>query len=158
MQPLTEKLAIFDLDDTLFDCTGQLAGVMEHALNLITPFPGINEALSIPGVTNVLVTRGKVGRQMRKIHALKIRPRFESVIVVHTDEEKLETFQAMVGLGRRTWAIGNRLACEIRYGKLCGFTTVYMKHGHYVTSEASSPYIPDHTIHHLTELPAILTC
>ncbi len=153
---LVEKLALIDLDDTLFDSTGQLYGLLSDNIEQITPFPGMNEALTVPGLTYVLVTRGEPERQMRKVQTLGIQPRFDSIIIVPTDTEKRAVFRTLVGKAGHTWAVGNRLDCEIQYGNECGFTTVYMKHGRYASHVSESHQIPHHTIYHLTELPAIL--
>lgn len=133
MMTSTKKIIIFDLDDTLFDSTGQpedTGDVWEIEL-----FDGFRAILESQDYVHILVTRGAIQRQNRKIDSLGIRKYFTDIYVVDSDTDKYVSFVDIKNTFPESEiiVIGNRIDCEIRYGNLLGMKTAYIKHGKYKT-------------------------
>jgi FMN phosphatase YigB (HAD superfamily) len=132
-------LMLFDLDDTLCDTTGQLAGSYEH-LETLTLFPGVADFLSKIKCRKVLVTQGDTSIQNKKIDILGLRSLFDRIDICTNDEGKHEAFKKAIsefnidvtteGL-RAVYIIGNRIDSEIRYGNMLGCSTIFIQHGKY---------------------------
>lgn len=137
------KLVIFDLDDTLFDTTGQLRD--SHAgLDSITPFPGtfpLLMALKDRGIPMVLVSsfksslgQGDENIQNKKIDLLGIRHFFDTIALGAGGPEKFAAFRNIIersGVQNRKeiLVVGDRIDSEIMYGNILGCTTVRILHG-----------------------------
>ncbi len=130
------KLVIFDLDDTLFDTTGQLAGSYEK-LDTITPFehtiPVLN-ALRAKNIRIVLVTTGDESIQRRKLELLRLAHLFDSVAICADGDSKLDLmretlFAAKLADSKEAYVVGDRIDREIMYGNRLGCTTVRLLQG-----------------------------
>lgn len=154
-------LIIFDLDDTLYDRTGQVPeNYTDEDISRIVPFPGVREFLSTSPGKKVLVTKETVsGLQNRKIDALGLRHHFEAIMICHSDQEKKDCFQQIISQfpNEEVWVVGDRVDSEIKYGKELGFKTVWLRHGnhaHQVPQEYGE--IPDYELSVFSELSEIL--
>jgi uncharacterized cofD-like protein len=125
------KVFIFDLDDTLFDSSGRDSSDEEY-FN-IKPFDGVLDIISKIDGHIILVTRGEKERQTKKIKVLGLESLFHNIYIVEADNGKFETFKeiAEIHKGKELIVIGNRIDCELRYGKMLGSKTIYVKHGKY---------------------------
>ena len=143
----TQKILVFDLDDTLFDSTNQPVE-KDGAWNLRF-FSEFLPVLSNTEHICILVTKGDEEFQNKKINNLQIRDFFKEIHITVTDEEKHTVFEMLCKKyqGRKMIAIGNRLDCEIRYGKKQGMKTIYIKFGKYAGCTAKDSFeIPDCTL------------
>lgn len=155
------KVAFFDLDDTLFDTTGQLNGSYEN-LDRITPFPDTVHVLKTDGFSKILVTRGNPSIQQRKIDVLGIRGLLTGVYVTPSDEGKKEVFERVVQqhalLPENAFVIGDRIDSEIKFGNELGLVTIrFLGSGKYSSLVPSGKYeTPAHTVKSLREVLAII--
>lgn len=128
------KLIIYDLDDTLFDSTGQRQENDEQ-LSAILPFNKVNEVLSMPGSIKTLVTVGDKELQRQKIEIMGLRDYFTDILYCEKNEDKGEAFRALAkkhnASGSDVIVVGNRIDCEIEHGNRLGFDTVLVKWGKY---------------------------
>ena len=152
-------LIVFDLDDTLYDSTGygskEESGVLDISL-----FDGASNLLEDVRFEKILVTRGKPSLQNAKIDALNIRSYFKKIFIPPTDDEKEKYFSEIFSVHnpRSTIVIGNRIDCELRYGKIMGAKTVLFKHGKYKRLQPKDSFeIPDHMIDSFSEFQKILS-
>lgn len=130
------KLVIFDLDDTLFDTTGQLAGSYEK-LESITPFEHtvpILEKLRDRKIPIVLVTTGDEAIQRKKLDLLKIHHLFDSVAICAEGDSKKDLirqalFSYEITDPKDAYVVGDRIDREILFGNQLGCTTVRVLHG-----------------------------
>ena len=118
------KTLIFDL----YDYSWQVFVKGESEIEV---FENTFEALSVPGFTYILLTRGDQEYQNKKIDKLKIRDFFSSIYICDTDEGKHACLQEIYNTydPKLSYVIGNRIDCEVRYGNMCGAQTVQYKHG-----------------------------
>lgn len=159
------KLVIFDLDDTLFDTSGQLDETFKNIDN-IKPFPETKKILSAKGYTKVLVTRMKHGLdiQNKKIDVLGIRKFFDEILFCPKDEEKKSCFEQILkryplSKKEEIYVIGNKRSSELRAGKMLGLKTILLKHGKYKDLKPKDSFEePDYTIKKLDELLEIIQC
>ncbi|MEK7463923.1 MAG: hypothetical protein AAB610_02250 [Patescibacteria group bacterium] len=127
-----QKVIIYDLDDTLFDSTGQ---PKDDGKNWsIKLFDGLQEMLDSKKHLNILVTRGNKELQDRKIDVLGLRKNFLSIYIVESDRHKHEQFKKiMIDFpDKEIVIVGNRIDCEIRYGNQLGLKTIHIRHGKYM--------------------------
>jgi len=158
------KLVIFDLDDTLFDTTGQLGNDLSmEKLDQITPLPGAIEMLEKLKAVKVLVTRTSRGveRQEKKIDVLGIRKFFDKIIMTADDDSKRGAFEIIINSAnlplKDIFVVGNRIDAEVRYGKELGLKTILIKRGKYENLKPKDDYEkPDYTITDLRELFEII--
>jgi FMN phosphatase YigB (HAD superfamily) len=129
------KVVIFDLDDTLFDTTGQLDPTYKNIEN-VTLFPGVDDGLKILRQKFViyLTTAGSQEIQNKKIKVLGVRKYFDEVFVVESKEEKLVNFELIKSRHDSLEAgdiivVGDRLDSEIMFGNMLGFKTIRVKQG-----------------------------
>jgi FMN phosphatase YigB (HAD superfamily) len=140
------KLAIFDLDDTIYDKTTILGDSYER-INFVRPFPEtipVLRALKQKNVWRLLVTKGDPAIQEKKIQIMGLRPHFEGIIICATAEEKLSIFRSLIDAHavadpRDVFVIGDRIDSEITYGNMLGCTTVRLMHGKYKNLLSKSP-------------------
>lgn len=154
-------LLIVDLDDTLFDCTGQMKRETQwEDVKSITLFPGVREFLSSFSGKKVLVTRETdKGLQNRKIDTLGIRNLFDQIMICSSNEEKKEYFRRLKKQfsGQEIAVIGDRLDVDIRFAKELGMKTCRVKQGKYSMMIPSSPVeVPDVEIDHFSQLTKLL--
>ena len=153
-------LIIFDLDDTLYDRTGQLSdNWTEEEFKNLEVFPGVKEILGVDGFSKVLVSKGEEEFQLRKLEQLGIKDQFDEIKICPTNEDKKTEFQNILNRCPHplVWVIGNRIDSEIRYGNELGLKTVLLKHGKYKNLKAKDKYeIPDYEIEQFVELHLIL--
>ena len=154
------KIVIFDLDDTLFDTTGQLKGSCEHIAN-IRPFKDTHTILGLPGIPKFLVTAGNFEVQNTKISILGIRKYFESIEICSVSTMKLNVFgrfhHQFPPSAYDIIVVGDRIDREIEYGNTLGFTTIRLLHGKYSSLfPVQASQIPTHSISSLTELIPLL--
>lgn len=129
----TNNLIFFDLDDTLYNRTLQVADDLT-GLEDITLFDGAVKLLSNSNFIKVLVTNGDNKLQMKKLDLLSIKDRFDHIFITKNNEEKKECFKKVMSLYPRynnILVIGNRIDSEIRYGNILGLKTILLKHGKY---------------------------
>ncbi len=155
-------LLIFDLDDTLYDRTGQVPdNYTDEDINRIVPFSGVREFLTVFTGKKVLVTTETVpGLQYRKIEVLQLRPYFDQIMLCHSPQEKKNCFQQAASLfsSQDVWVIGDRTDVDIKFGKECGFKTVWLRQGKYSRREPQDYWeIPDYEISSFSELSEIIT-
>jgi FMN phosphatase YigB (HAD superfamily) len=144
-------LIIFDLDDTLYDCTGQVIrnpdGTYVH--DFITLFPGVKAFLSQDNFKKVLVTKGSTELQNRKLNILNINLLFDEIMICDTDSGKESCFQKVLEENseeKQVIVLGDRIDSEIRYGNKLGLKTVLLKQGKYKNLKANDHLeVPDHT-------------
>jgi FMN phosphatase YigB (HAD superfamily) len=153
-------LIIFDLDDTLYDCTNFfLNGVKDLTLDKLVPFEGVINFLQRNDSIKILVTKGDEVWQNKKIDTLGLRNFFNEIMICKTDNEKMVLFQkAKEKFPEETiWCIGNRIDSEIRYGNKLGFKTVLIKHGKYKNLQPIDKFeVATHTINKFTELRGLI--
>ncbi len=151
------KLAIFDLDDTLFDTTGTLDATYKN-LPYIALFPGMKHLLKHMHCPKTLVTKGGPDLQNKKIDILGIRTYFDSIVITASDEEKLSAFKDLISKFKISdptdvLIVGNRIDSEIRYGNMLGCTTVFIKHGRHSHREPKDTFeIADSTIEDIAKV------
>ncbi len=130
------KLVIFDLDDTLYDKTGQVGLNVPDNYDLIqtiTPFPGIIELIKDSDFTPAIVTKGDADYQSTKIRNLKL-DFIKDVLIVNTNEEKEQAFQKLIkkyNNPAQTFIVGDRPEAEIYYGNKLNLETVRVLTGRY---------------------------
>ena len=124
-------LIIFDLDDTLYDCSGSFPhGKDAELAKLIVPFSGVVELLNeLPG-TKILVSAGEKSWQEKKIEVLAIASLFTEIMLCPEDKDKKDFFLKALEKFREdnVWVIGNKITSEIRYGNELGFKTRQICH------------------------------
>ena len=156
------QLIIFDLDDTLFDCSSQMrAGHEQEDVQQVVPFPGVLSFLaSFPG-KKALVTKETVpGLQQQKITILGVRRFFDDIIICQTVEEKKSRFRQVLAKyhPRKCWVVGDRLDAEIRFGNELGLKTIWLRHGkHRERKPQNGLEVPDAEISCFTELHTIFS-
>ncbi len=156
-----KMLLLFDLDDTLFDCTRQLKRETQgEDMKSIVPFPGVKAFLSsFPGI-KVLVTRETdKGLQNRKIDVLGVREFFDEILICSDNEGKKKLFRQVQKRfpADEIAVIGDRVDVEIRYAKELGMKAIRIRQGKYGNIAPSSPAeIPDFEIENFAELSGIL--
>ncbi len=154
-------LIIFDLDDTLYDRTGQVSdNYTEEDLQKLTPFPQVKEFLqSFPGRKILVTKETDPGLQGRKINSLGLQSYFNQILVCYSDAEKKECFKEIQARFPREeiWVIGDRIDTEIRYGKELGMKTVWLRHGNHKERTPQQFWeVPDYEINEFSELREIL--
>lgn len=139
------SLVIFDLDDTLFDTTGQLDSTYSR-LESITPFPAVGallEHLRSRSIRATIVTTGDELIQQRKIDILGLRERVDAVHVCATPEGKAGLFeQCLRDFGAepgQTWVVGDRIDREIAAGNRMGCVTVRVMQGRHSVRTPTEP-------------------
>ncbi|MFC1686860.1 HAD hydrolase-like protein [Nanoarchaeota archaeon] len=160
-------MIIFDLDDTLYDKTGQLSDDLRE-LNEIKLFSGVKEILGETEIKKVLVTCGDVVLQRRKLEILGINNSFDNVFICPNNEDKEETFKFIVNKYNTTnynidksriFVVGNRIDSEIKYGNKLGLKTILLKHGKYKNLECKDNLeIPDYEINKIDEMGDLIKC
>lgn len=144
-------LVIFDLDDTLYDCTGQVItnpdGTYNH--DFIKPFPNVRTFLKQNHFKKVLVTKGSHELQSRKLRLLDIEFLFDEIMICDTDHGKEHCFKKILEEHpeeKEVVVIGDRIDSELRYGNKLGLKTVLLKQGKYKNLKAKDNLeIPNHT-------------
>jgi FMN phosphatase YigB (HAD superfamily) len=129
------KLVIFDLDDTLFDTSGQLDETYQ-GIGQIVVFPGVESLLKhlvSKGVFTAIVSTGNRFTQIKKIEILRLRNLVDAVHICKLPEGKLNLFRRCFrefdAQPRETLVVGDRIDQEIRYGKMLGCVTVRVLQG-----------------------------
>jgi putative hydrolase of the HAD superfamily len=159
------KLAIFDLDETLYDKSGQLGeSISIDKAKKITPFPDTREVLDKLDFTKILVTKAMHGEEIAnvKIDALKIRKFFDKIIMTKDNPSKKTAFKNIINEYKvkekcNCFVIGDRIDSEIRYGNELGLRTILIKRGKYKDLKARDEFeIPDYTITDLREILDII--
>ena len=155
-------IVIFDLDDTLFDTTGQLDETYNN-LGTIVPFPDTLDVLEKIHATKILVSRGDKKTQQEKIKLLGIKRYFSEVFLCSLPEEKKEFFSAILKkyntAANDVWVVGDRIDVEIRYGNMLGMHTVHFHHGKHKDLKPQDSFDkPMHTIKKLSELCRLIPC
>ena len=153
-------LIIFDLDDTLYDRTGQLPeNHTQKQVQAIELFSGVKELLNVSGFSKILVTKGESEFQQKKLELLGIKDKFDEIKITSTDEEKKKEFEDILDRCPHplTWVIGNRIDSEIRYGNELGLKTIHLKHGKYKHLKARDRFeIPDYETEHFIGVLGII--
>ncbi len=160
------RLAIFDLDDTLFDSTGQLAGSDEiEDIKLISPFtdalPTLKD-LKDKKIKTALVTYGYENVQNEKLKALKVNEYFDDIIICKEPGKKFDAFKDLaekypIDDIKDIFVIGDRIDREIMFGNMLGMVTIRYHFGKYKNLEPEiDTQIPHHTINSLMEISKII--
>ena len=150
-------IVIFDLDDTLFDTTGQL-------MPNISLFSDTLSTLDALDAVKVLVTRGDKKLQEQKIAILGIRKCFDDIIICPTpDDTKKAAFELILKKyavsARDAWVVGDRINVEIRSGNLLGMNTVHFHHGKHKDLKPQDAFDkPMFVIKKLKELCRLIPC
>ena len=125
-------IVIFDLDDTLFDTTGQLDESYTNLSNIV-PFDDTIDVLEKVDATKILVSRGDGRIQQEKIKLLGIKKYFNDIFICALHDEKKTLFEHILKSynvkAKDVWVVGDRINVEIRYGNLLGMNTVHFHHG-----------------------------
>lgn len=163
-------LIIFDLDDTLYDKTGQLSDDLKE-LNEIKLFSGVKEILDKTEIKKVLVTCGDVVLQRRKLEILGINNSFDNVFICPENEGKEEIFKFIINKYNtdrnyiynidksKIFVVGNRIDSEIRYGNKLGLKTILLRHGKYKNLERKDNLeIPNYEINNMCEMGDLIKC
>jgi putative hydrolase of the HAD superfamily len=155
---MNSKLLVFDLDDTLFLCSGV---IKEDYSNLeeIKLFPGVKEFLITNNTKKFLVTKGDKEIQEKKVNLLGIKDDFEKIFFPLTDAHKITCFKKIIKQypNNESWVIGNKITSEIKFGNELGLKTVILKKGKYKTLKAKDDSeVPDYEIEEFTELNEVL--
>ncbi|PIN73292.1 hypothetical protein COV20_03620 [Candidatus Woesearchaeota archaeon CG10_big_fil_rev_8_21_14_0_10_45_16] len=154
-------LFIFDLDDTLYDCTGQMTeqNKWQDVLS-ISLFPGVKELLSTLSARKILITKETdLGLQDKKIETLGVRSFFDRIVICRSNEEKKEEFQKIKQEfpEEEVWVIGDRVDAEVKYANELGWKTVHLCHGkHKSRTPQEKLEVPDFQITTFMELQQIL--
>jgi FMN phosphatase YigB (HAD superfamily) len=154
-------LILWDLDDTLFDTTGQLQGSHEF-IDMITLFPEVRDVINSVKCMHALVTKGCRELQDRKIGILNIRSLFWKVEVCAQGVDKLTVFENLIRELRlppqAAVVIGNRIDEEIKYGNMLGCITIQLRHGKYASQQPRvDKEKPLYAVDSYRELMAVLT-
>jgi FMN phosphatase YigB (HAD superfamily) len=128
------KLYIFDLDGTIADTDHvklDYSNIRETRF-----YEGADTVLARLSGMKVLVTRGDLEIQRKKIELLDLKWLFSEIIICPTDEDKKWHFEHIFEKekiaphkGAEVWVIGNRPDEEIRFGKELGWKTVRLLQG-----------------------------
>lgn len=154
-------LIVFDLDDTLYDCSGQVKHETRwQDAKRIAPFPGALDVLSSHPAKKILLSRETdTGLQDVKIDALGIRDYFVKIYLCQRSEEKktfLEKIQQEYS-SEDIWVVGDRIDSEIQYGNELGMKTVRLCYGKYKAMEPQHKLQKaHHTITEFSQLGALL--
>ena len=154
-------LIVFDLDDTLYDCSGQMKEATKwQDARCIVPFLGVIDFLSLFPARKILLSRETdAGLQDVKIDALCIRTYFDKIYFCQRNEEKknlLGKIQQEYS-SEDIWVVGDRIDSEIQYGNELGMKTVRLQHGKYSRLEPQNDYQkPYCNIAQFSELAGIL--
>ncbi len=164
------KLVIFDLDDTLYDKTGQLSDDLKE-LNEIRLFSGVKEIidnLNKNEIKKILVTCGDEVLQRRKLEILGINNSFDNIFICSENSGKEEIFKSVLERYYSTncnidkskiFVIGNRIDSEIKYGNKLGLKTILLRHGKYKNLECKDNLeIPDYEINNIFEIGELIKC
>lgn len=158
------QLVIFDLDDTLFDTLGQLAGSYKN-ISHITLFAGVRPVLLYlknAGVKLFLVSVGDQKIQRQKIDVLGLAGDFTGIFVCPFREDKEEIFKRLIadyaaGEAVKVLVVGDRIDSEICYGNKLGCVTVRVLTGRYRDLKSSNDLEkPDYEIKDIADLPELL--
>ena len=153
-------LIIFDLDDTLYDRTGQLSDNLKELFE-IKLFPKIKEILEQNHFNKVLVTTGDETLQNQKIDVLGIRNFFDKIFICDCNSEKIKCFKEI----RKNYpkeqiiVVGNRIDAEIAAGNQVGLQTVLLRHGKYKSLKAKNEFeVPDYEIEQIFQMGELIRC
>lgn len=111
--------------------TGLASALAEHRVELV---PGVTETLAELGTRHdlLLLTKGDVAEQQRKIDASSLAHHFRSVHIVA--EKRAQTYRGLVaehGLApAATWMIGNSPRSDILPARRAGLNAVYIPSEH----------------------------
>jgi FMN phosphatase YigB (HAD superfamily) len=153
------KLVIFDLDDTLFDSTGQLGSPGNNIEN-IRLFPGVTgllEGIRARGIRAVVVSTGDPAIQELKVQVLGLRNLLDAVYICASPEDKQTLFERCFrefGVQpQETLVVGDRIDREIQWGKSAGCVTVRVLHGrHSAMISTGENQVGDFTIQNIAVL------
>ena len=158
------KLAVFDLDDTLFDTSGQLDESYER-IEDITLFPLVTELLQkirSQGVNLAIVSTGNHLIQDKKVEVLRLRQFVDVVYICALPEEKLTLFRRCLNEFAaepcETLIVGDRIDREILFGRMLGCVTVRVlqgKHSHMIPRTQDE--VADYTIKGIAALTEVLS-
>src|SRR5207249_2286643 len=108
------KLAILDLDDTLFDSSRQL-NATHDGIEHIVLFPGVRELLreiKAMGIYTAIVSTGDQFIQNKKVEILGLRQIVDVVYICDLPEDKLALFERCLNeftaQPRETLVVGDR--------------------------------------------------
>lgn len=165
--PTQIKAIIFDLDDTLYDCSGASFSINKKGptlnsieINNITLFPdvinSINKLRKI-GYKLILVTAGNKDPQETKIKVLGLEKKFDEIFITNVSSGKEETFKKVLNKYSlkpgQVLCVGDKIKEEIMAGKTLGMYTALMKHGrHYHYHKSNTTDIPDIYIDNISDL------
>lgn len=153
----SKKVLVFDLDDTIFSRLPD--NFSEDDLRTLSPFRTVYSLLLNENFIKVLVTKGDLFLQSKKINNLGIKDLFESIFVVKENEGKKFCFQKIISQfpKNKIFVIGDRIDSEIRYGNELGLTTIRLKQGKYKDLKASSEFEkPNYEIEEFSQLFEVL--
>ncbi|MEK6900241.1 MAG: HAD hydrolase-like protein [Nanoarchaeota archaeon] len=154
-------MIVFDLDDTLYDCSGQMkeSTKLEDARRIV-PFPGAREFLNSFVAKKILLSRETdAGLQDIKIDALGIRDYFIKIYLCQENKEKkilLEKIKREYS-PEEIWVVGDRIDSEIQYGNELGLKTIRILHGKYKDLLPQNKYQqPHYSISQFSQLYGVL--
>ena len=128
-------LIVFDLDDTLYDCSGQMKEATKwEDVKHIVPFPGVVEYLNSSFNKKILLSRETdTGLQDLKLDTLRIRDFFDKIYFCRKNWEKKNLLEMIKKehSSEEIWVVGDRIDAEIQFGNELGMITVRMQHGKY---------------------------
>lgn len=158
------RLAIFDLDDTLFDTSGQLDETCEGIEN-ISLFPHVGDLLReirSKGVSAAIVSTGDHLFQEKKVEILGLRQLVDAVYICDSPEDKLALFKRCLhefaARPRETLVVGDRIDREILFGRMLGCITVRVLQGkHSSMIPQIEDQVADYTIQSIAALSEVLS-
>ncbi len=113
------------------EITGLASALVNHEVELV---PGVAETLAELGTRHdlMLLTKGAVDEQQRKIDASNLAHHFRSTHIVA--EKRAPTYRALVSehglVASSTWMIGNSPASDIRPAREAGLRAVFIPNAH----------------------------
>tara|TARA_Y100000034_G_C6673233_1_gene295686 strand:- start:147 stop:620 length:474 start_codon:yes stop_codon:yes gene_type:complete len=154
-------LIIFDLDNTLYDCSAQIPdNYTLKDVEGISLFSGVREFLTnFPGKLVLVTHETDSGLQDKKIDMLKIRNLFDKIFICPNNEAKRDCFKQALDLfpNSKTFVVGDRVDGEIKYGNELGCVTVRVKIGKYKNIAVKDKFEnPDYEINRFEQLNEIV--
>jgi len=160
------KAIIFDLDDTLYDCSGALISNITEIKN-ISLFPDVINSINKlrqSGFKLILVTAGDKDMQERKIKVLGLERQFDETIIINNSSGKEGYFKDILNkynlIPEQVICVGDKIKDEIAAGKSLGMITALIKHGRHYNFYKSNTneIVPDLYLSNVPDLLKHLAC
>ncbi|WP_216216137.1 HAD family hydrolase [Amycolatopsis aidingensis] len=133
------------------------AALVDHRVELL---PGVSETLDNLGGRHkmLLLTKGDVEEQRRKLEASDLGHHFESIHIV--PEKNVDTYQRLVDAygftPSRTWMIGNSPKSDVIPARRAGMNAVFIPNAHTWSLEQSELDPSDERVLRLSRFPELM--